>query len=850
MRAPEGRARETVTSVTSPSASAAFEPDGRAAAAARRFVRDTLLAWNADDVVDDAVLLTSELVTNAVVHAGTIVEVACLLEPASVLVEVHDLHPGRRVPDWPGNGDTGDESGRGLLVSATLAAAWGVTYTKGRKTVWFRLDRHDGEQGITAVAAPVASASQVPPLDGRPRVALVRTDEEGCVVDWNDEAAEIAGYPAGVVPAAPLADVLSLPGGSALQIRDIIALARWQGDCTLRQRDGRELPVFASVVRCAGEDGAAGAVWLVVERHHRALVETPVPVGAPAGPRAPAILPDALAARLSLDEMMRRTVESARDILDGDASYLLLARENETELELRASSGVASAVPSHGRLAAEEILGGLGASRLPAIYDDVGAGPVAAALLRGTGMRSLLTVPLLVEGHVIGVLCVAAEQPGWFDNEGAVRLQEAADRIALVIERARLAELERASRGWLSFLAEASDLLAGTLDEEMTLALVAQLVVPRLATWCAVHVRDDLRATRLAYVWHADESRLDALRSLLGRVAPPADEPVGERPLRAEAAPLEPGAGDDPAAPDLSGDLVISLPLLAKGRSLGALTLGRPAGDRFPREVVALAEDLSRRAAVALDNARLYSERAATSRALQQSLLPPDVPEMPGVDLAVLYTAAGSGNEVGGDFYDVFAVADDRWRFVVGDVCGTGPEAAAVTGLARHTLRILGREGYSLPSVLQRLNRAILEEGSRSRFLTVVYGELEPTARRGVRLRLVSAGHPPPLRLRPDGEVTVVAQSQPLLGVLGDVSFTSDEVDLEPGDVLLCVTDGVTERRAGDRLLDDDDGLQVLLADCTGLSAGAVAARIQRAVTEFGPAPAGDDTAILAVRAL
>ena len=848
-----------MTSPASPSACAVFEPDGKAVAAARGFVRNLLVEWDADEVVDDAVLLVSELVTNAVVHAGTSVQVNCSLEGGAVRVDVQDQHPARGMPDWSVECDLDDESGRGLLVSATLASAWGVTYTRTRKNVWFRLDRGSAGSSFTTLATAIERASELPAIAGQPRVAVIRTDLSGRITAWGDEAVKLFGWTVRQACRLTLTDLLSWPDERGLSPGDVAGLARWQGECAARHRQGRIVPAFASTSRVVGEDGEPGVVWLVVERAHRPLLEAPDTHGvphatAPGGVADPVILPDALVARLTLDEMLQRTVERARDVLDGDAAYLLLAREDETELEVRASSGSAPALPRRTRLAAEEVLGGLHASRLPVVHDDVGERSEAMALMRGTGMRSLLTVPLLVEARIIGVLCVAAERAGWFDNDGAMRLQGAADRIALILERARLAELERASRGWLSFLAEASDLLAGTLDQQMTLALVAQLVVPRLATWCAVHTVEEGGGSRLAYVWHADEAQADVLRSMLEKV--PAPEPRafgGGRPWSGPTGnPADNPAGNQvvPAAEGVPSDIAVTFPLLARGRSLGSLTLGRPGGARFPREVLALADDLSRRAAVALDNARLYSERATTSRALQRSLLPSDVPQVRGVDLAVHYSAAGEGNEVGGDFYDVFGAAGDASRFVVGDVCGTGPEAAAVTGLARHTLRILGREGYSVPAVLERLNVAILEEGPRARFLTLVCGELTPRDNGGVRLALVSAGHPPPLRLRPDGSVDAVAEPQPLLGVLDEVVFEADVVDLDPGDVLLCVTDGVTERRSGDRLLGDDDGLDALLAECTGLSAGAVAARIQRAVTDFAPDPASDDIAILVLRAL
>jgi serine phosphatase RsbU (regulator of sigma subunit) len=273
-------------------------------------------------------------------------------------------------------------------------------------------------------------------------------------------------------------------------------------------------------------------------------------------------------------------------------------------------------------------------------------------------------------------------------------------------------------------------------------------------------------------------------------------------------------------------------------------------GGATTREALDLAEDLALRAALALDNARLYSQQLHSTHALQRSLLPPVLPDIPGVDLAAAYQAAGDGNEVGGDFYDVFDVAEGRWRFAIGDVCGKGPEAAAVTGLTRHALRILAREGHDVPAVLERLNLLILSEGSRAPFVTLIYGELVPAPGGGATVSLACAGHPLPLVLRSAGGVQAAAKAQPLLGVLDRVTFCADSLRLSPGDVLLCVTDGVTERRAYGRLLDDHGGLSALLGECSALSAGAIAARIQRAVDEFGVGPAADDQALIVFRGL
>ncbi|MGW4469203.1 PP2C family protein-serine/threonine phosphatase [Nonomuraea sp. NPDC004354] len=386
---------------------------------------------------------------------------------------------------------------------------------------------------------------------------------------------------------------------------------------------------------------------------------------------------------------------------------------------------------------------------------------------------------------------------------------------------------EETSRGphWLGFLADASDLLAGTLDPDMVPAIIAQIVVPRLSAWCAVYTADTTGPRRLAYLWHADEARIDGLRERLSELTVP---------------------DSTSASLQLADSQVLAVPLTARGRSLGAMCLGRP--DRFTDESIQLAEDIARRAALAMDNARLYAQQAAANRALQRSLLPPNEPEVPGLDYGVVYEPAGEANEVGGDFYDLFKAGDESWRFAIGDVCGTGPEAAAVTGLARHTLRLLAREGYGVAAVLGRLNQAILEEGERARFLTLLHGDITPVES-GLEVRLVSAGHPEALRLRPSGVVDTVTTPQSLLGVFPEVVFEADTIHLDHGDVLLAVTDGVTERRCGGRLLDDDGGLAKLLAECAGLSARAVAERIRRAAADFAPEPSADDLAILVLRA-
>ncbi len=552
---------------------------------------------------------------------------------------------------------------------------------------------------------------------------------------------------------------------------------------------------------------------------------------------------------LSYDELLRHTVETARDVVTADAAYALVADE-DGELRVRAAAGMG-------------VSESLFAPSVPAVFAD------------GAAAKSLVTVPFLVDGRVTGVLGAAATSADRFDGTHAAKLQQVADRVAISLERARLSELERKRRGRIGFLAEASELLASTLDQEKTISLIAQLVVPRLAAWCAVLLADEAGELQPepVYVWHADESLIDPLAGLLAAVGPPeADEAGRSWSLAMDIGDTGPDLVDEAVV--LASDAAWCFPLAARGRSLGVVVIGRPRGDRPPREALELAEDLARRAALALDNARLYEQQQLTSQALQRSLLPPELPQIPGIDLSVAHQVAGEGNEVGGDFYDVFPAGPDRWRFAIGDVCGTGPEAAAVTGLARHALRILAREEHDVADVVGRLNELILEESARGRFLTLLHGEItvlgeapdpdregtlfarggEGVSQPVVRLRLVSAGHPLPLLLRagdPSGVPQPAAEPQPLLGVMSDLTYTAQTASLYPGDVLLSVTDGITERKdASGRLLDDDDGLAALLAHCRGLNAGAVAARIVRAAEDFGAVPRTDDMALLVLRAV
>ncbi|MFF4114584.1 SpoIIE family protein phosphatase [Streptomyces sp. NPDC001714] len=440
------------------------------------------------------------------------------------------------------------------------------------------------------------------------------------------------------------------------------------------------------------------------------------------------------------------------------------------------------------------------------------------------------------------------------------------------------------NRGALSFLAEASDLLAGQLDENLVAALTGQLIVPRLADWCAVWLEDEATVRgggwgdnggaggaggaggpRLARVWHGSENRIEELRQALEK-----DPPCPRSGLRSGPEPYPwPGGA---LGPQGTRGSALAYRLIAGGRPLGTLVIGRSGPDGIPDEITGLVEDFGRRVALAIGAARQYARQATISAVLQRGLLPGAVAEIPGVRSALVYEPCDKGGP-SGDFYDLFPAGDGRWCFAVGDVQGKGPEAAVVIGLARPWLRLLAREGYRVADVLDRLNQLLLDDateaadaaaralvaaggralppgdGPQTRFLSLLYGELTPLDDGGIRCTLASAGHPLPLLLGPDGEVRTAARPQTLLGVVEDETYTSETIELAPGDSLLCVTDGVTERRSGSRQFDDGDGLARALSGCAGLNADLIAERIRRLVHEFGGGQPEDDLALLVLQA-
>jgi sigma-B regulation protein RsbU (phosphoserine phosphatase) len=327
---------------------------------------------------------------------------------------------------------------------------------------------------------------------------------------------------------------------------------------------------------------------------------------------------------------------------------------------------------------------------------------------------------------------------------------------------------------------------------------------------------------------------------------------VGSAAEREERFPeLEPIAG--------MGAAFAAVPLVAEERTLGVLAFGFDDDHFFDGDEIRFLTAVADQCAQALARALLYDrerherDRAerdrrriqALNKALQTSLLPPALPPIPGVELEARYQPALAGLEVGGDFYDVFDTGGD-WAIVIGDVCGKGPEAAAVTAVARWTIRSVAMDIRQPTQVLRKVNEALVHQSLDDRFCTIAYARVVPTSG-GIRVSVCRGGHPAPLIVRATGEIEPLGTAGSLIGILPEVRLWEETAQLHRDDALVFYTDGVTEARRG-RDQFGDERLHQTLAGCPGLSAAQIADSIETAVLDFGGAEPSDDIAILVLR--
>jgi len=465
--------------------------------------------------------------------------------------------------------------------------------------------------------------------------------------------------------------------------------------------------------------------------------------------------------------------------------------------------------------------------------DEGGLAPIAEYGVLSVDPERLVTVPLAVSWPWRGELVISVgEAPSPYAQPLA---ELVAERLGLALENERLRRTDLRRQAWLTFLAEVSELLAQSLDIELTLALIPRLVVPRLGQWCAIYSADEWGDPRYAAAAHVNEELVGKLVEQLHQVGP--DGPMSR--LRDA---VRTGV-QSVLQPPVEG---FAVPLVARGQRLGLLVVGRSVNLHQDGEEFAIIDDVARRAALAIDNARIHAERTRVAQTLQKSLLPPALPAVDGIGFGAEYVPTLGDAEVGGDFYDLVPMPDGRWLVVIGDVSGKGVQAATVTGLVRDVIRVLVRDGRPVPDIMARINETLVERGG-GRYCTLAMAAVARSAQGQLDLTLHLAGHDRPVLLGADGKAIFVGTPGTALGLLPQVKSPNLVVPLGPGDTMIFYTDGVTERRRGNELF-GIERLRAAARTLAGLSAGAVATRLRATALAFSAEPPRDDIAILALR--
>jgi PAS domain S-box-containing protein len=411
-----------------------------------------------------------------------------------------------------------------------------------------------------------------------------------------------------------------------------------------------------------------------------------------------------------------------------------------------------------------------------------------------------------------------------------------------------------------AFLLRVSEVLWSSRDYGECLRQLTALTVPELADICLIDVLVDGDIVRMATA-HSWPEAGPVLAEFEAEYPP---DPSGAHPAAVAIR-----SGTSTHAEEMPDDFLrrtcrderhfqlvkqlgfqsyMCAPLTARGRALGAITLvSTDPARRYGARDLALVEELARRAGLVIDNVRLLEERTRIAQALQSALLPPTLPAVPGLELAAAYRAAGEGNTVGGDFYDVFDLGADAWAAVIGDVAGTGAAAAAATGIVRHALRASGLRDRDPAVMLQTANTMLTERRNPDdeQFCSACCLIIKP----GVvtRLDIASAGHCPPVLIRADGEIAELDTPGGLLGIQPQFRAAIRQEALEPGDRLVLFTDGLTEARDAAGRFYGDERLHTALRAAAGLSAQAMVDSLLSDVTAFSNGKHRDDLALLVV---
>lgn len=472
--------------------------------------------------------------------------------------------------------------------------------------------------------------------------------------------------------------------------------------------------------------------------------------------------------------------------------------------------------------------------------------------LRGhvVGEGVSVSVPVTAGSRSLGALTLRFPLEHEVDPAELELLSTIARQCGVALERARLFAAERAARERSAFLAEAAGLLGSSLDSVETLRNLTDIVVPRFGDWAVVYLMERPGHVELAAAAHRDRELTPVMSALHRRQPLDLTAPDGlaevlrtGHSMRYSVVPPDlreratKHISDPEVAAQFSPTTGIGVPLIARGRVLGALALARTEGVPFTEDDLTLIEELAARAAVAVDNAESYRRERDAALTLQRSLLPQRLPTVAGVAFAWRYLPGAAGTHIGGDWYDVIPLEDGRVALVIGDVMGRGLRAAALMGQLRATARAHASAEVGPAEVLKRLDASLIRL-EQDQITTALFAVLDPATR---SLRVATAGHLPPL-VAVGGEAHYLdVKPGPPLGV-GASALSELQVTLPPGALLLLYTDGLVE----DRELPVDHGLETLRVAVAG--ADSPEQMCETALIALGrDTQHDDDTAMLAV---
>jgi GAF domain-containing protein len=508
----------------------------------------------------------------------------------------------------------------------------------------------------------------------------------------------------------------------------------------------------------------------------------------------------------------------------------------------------------------------------PVIVTDIATDPLwddVRDLARAAGLAACWSVPIVSdEGAVVGTFAMYHDHPRGPDDGDRALLDAYARLAALAIERDRhMRRLARQKRTADALVRVGRAIAARTdLDEIVQLA-TDEAVALTGASFGAFfyNVTADDGESYMLYTLSGVPRTAFAQFPMPRNTAIFAPTFEGRGVVRLDDVTADPRYGRNApyrGMPDghLPVCSYLAAPVItAGGEVAGGLFFGHPEPGVFDAEAEAVVTGIAAQAAVAIENARLleaaqreiaarnraFEERDRVARVLQESLLPSALPDIDGVELAARYRACSDG--IGGDFYDVFAVADGRWGIVVGDVCGKGAEAASLTALARHTVRTAAILDPRPSEVLRVLNEALLEhDDSGACSCTAVVGVLSMNGR-GAELTVACGGHPPPLVARAHGVERVPVGGR-ILGAFGPADLHDVTVALRGGDAVVVHTDGLTDVGTGSDAL-GPDWIRDTVAARRDAGADAIASALADGATRLQAATGGrDDVAVLALR--